>query len=132
MENNKVLLVEDDTPTIDIYKTVFDFSGFEIEVADLGEKAINIIKRIEEKKEKAPDIILLDLILPDMTGIDVLKEIKKNENTKNIPIFVFSNYTDNEIENLPKEIRPDKVMLKTDFSPREVVEIVKKKINNKN
>ena len=128
MKKSKILLIEDDRPTIDIYKTAFEFSGFDIDIVDLGERAIDTVKKIEEGKKLPPDLIMLDLILPDMSGVDILKEIKKGEKTKKIPVFVFSNYADSELEKMDKEKKPDKIILKTNHSPMEIVEMVKKGI----
>ena len=124
----EILLVEDDRLTIDIYKTIFEFSGFKIEVIDTGEKAIEEIRKIEKDERKAPDIVILDIILPGIDGMEVLKEIKKTERMKKIPVFMLTNYTGREIEKKGYDLKAEKFILKTDYSPREIVKMVKKRL----
>src|SRR3989344_4444922 len=88
-ETKKILIVEDDTAILDIYKTVFGKFGFEVESASSGKEALSIIEGIKKGESEKPVIVLLDLILPDMDGIDLLKAIKSNDVTKNIKDFLW-------------------------------------------
>lgn len=67
----KILLVEDDLPTIDIYEEILKKSGFDIETLKWGKDAFELLERIKEGKEKKPGLILLDLILPDVNGVEI-------------------------------------------------------------
>ena len=128
MEKKKILLIEDDILTVDVYKTALEFSGFKVDVASFGKEAIKKIESVKNKKNKKPDLIILDFILPDMSGIDVLKKIREREEMKNVPVFVLTNYPNHEIDNTGPSLRVDKFMLKTDYTPRKIVEIVKKRL----
>lgn len=125
MKKKKILLVEDDMPTVDIYKTALEFSKFEVETAGLGKEAI---EKIEKAKSKKPDLIILDLILPDMSGIEVLKKIRENKETKDTPVFMFTNYPNPEIGEKGYSFGLDEFILKTDYTPTEIVKLVKKKL----
>lgn len=121
----KILLIEDDEPTIELYEEVFRKADFETEALRWGFQALERIKEIREGKKEKPDLILLDLILPDINGIEVLKETKKYPETKDILVFALTNYTDPELtQELIKE-GVDKFLVKTDYAPSELVNLVK-------
>jgi len=121
----KILIIEDDEPTIKLFQEVFSMAGFEIEVLNLGQKAIERLEEIREGKKEKPDLILLDLILPDINGIEVLKEARKYPETKNLKIYALTNYSSPEFnEELNKE-GIDKILLKAQYSLNELIEIIK-------
>ena len=124
----KILLIEDDLPTIDVYETVLKKAGFEIETIRWGEEALNKVRKIKEGKTERPDLVLLDLILPDINGIRVLEEIRNYEETKDIPVFVLTNYADERLEKMGYDLKAEKYLLKTEFNPRELVEIIKEQL----
>ena len=126
MTKPKLLIIEDDIPTIKLFKEIFPMAGFEIEVLDLGKKGVERMKEIREGKKEKPDLILLDLILPDINGIEVLKEARRYPETKNLKIYALTNYSNPEFnEELNKE-GIDKILVKAQYSLRELIEIIKK------
>ena len=120
----KIILVEDDPAIIDIYSTFIKKANFDVRVISSGQEVINMIKNIEEGTEPKPDIILLDLILPDINGIEVFKEIKKNKKTKDIKIFILTNQQDVQPQQLGDE-KPDKFIIKANISPTQLLELIK-------
>ncbi len=127
----KVLLIEDDKPTIELYQEVFSQAGFDLEIANTCSQGIEILQKIRKGKRKPPDLVLLDLILTDQNGINFLIEAKKHSQTKNLKIFALTNYTDS---NLNKELIKqgiDKILVKTDYTPKQLVEILKKELENR-
>jgi len=121
----KLLIIEDDRPIINLYQEVLPMAGLEIEIIDLGRDAIKRLQEIKQGKKDKPDLILLDLILPDINGIEVLKEAKKYPETKNIKVYVLTNYYRPESnEELTKE-GADKILIKFKYSLNELVEIFK-------
>lgn len=123
-----ILLIEDDIPTIDVYQTALKGAKFEVEVITFGEKAIERIKEIKEGRAQKPDLILLDLILPDINGIEVLKKIRAQEETKDIPVFILTNYISPELEKIGYELKSEKFILKTDLTPRQLIKLIKEKL----
>lgn len=87
----KVLLVDDEQSIIDIFGAVLKKAGYEVV------PSMNGADCLEKAKTLLPDIILLDQILPDMSGNDILKTMKADVVTKNIPIAMLSNYTDDKM-----------------------------------
>ena len=125
MTKPKLLIIEDDAPTIKLFKEIFPMAGFEIEVLDLGKKGVERMKEIREGKKEKPDLILLDLILPDINGIEVLKEARRYPETKNLKIYALTNYSNPETnEELNKE-GIDKILIKAQYSLKELIEIIK-------
>ncbi len=122
----KILLVEDDLPTIDVYKTALGSAGFEVEIITFGKKVIEELEKIKEGKKDRPDLIILDIILPDMNGLEILERIRKVEKTKNTPVLILTNYMEQQIEEMGYNLRSNRLMLKTDYTPMEIVKIVEK------
>jgi CheY-like chemotaxis protein len=125
----KILLIEDEPMHIEIYGTALRKAGFEVEAIDWGYKAIERIKEIREKKAKKPDLILIDLVLPDISGLEVLEEMRKYEETKDIPSFILTNYTSREIKEYGlKELAAEEYIVKIENTPSQIVEIIKKRL----
>lgn len=119
----KIFLVEDDSAIVDIYKTLLEKSHFDVEDFGLGQDVIKRIAAIQSGEEKKPDIILLDLILPDVNGVEVLREIRNNEATKNIKVFFLTNQSDVKFEE--SDPKPDKVIIKAHITPTQLVDLIK-------
>ncbi len=122
-----VLLIEDDPLLVDIYLTKLKESGFEVDFANDGEKAI------EKIREKVPDIILLDLLLPKIDGwgiLEKIKEMKRKEPQKfeNLKIMILSNLGQKEDVEKALMLGADKYLIKSQFTPTEVVEEIRKLI----
>jgi CheY-like chemotaxis protein len=81
----KILFVEDDLMIIRIYRGRFQTEGYEVEVAMDGEAALDCLKK------NTPDVVVLDLQLPKVNGVEVLKHIRSQPATKQLPVIVFSN-----------------------------------------
>lgn len=126
----KILLVEDDSAIVDVYKTAFDAAGIGVEVMVWGKQAIERVGDIQQGKAEKPNLVLLDLILPDINGIEILEKIKTNETTKDIIVFVLSNYM-NEKLGRDEGSKPDKFILKTSITPTELVKLIIKTCKKK-
>lgn len=118
----KVLIIEDDENMRDIYRMKFESEGFTVETADDGQEGI------EKMTSFLPDLVLLDLMMPGMSGFDVLKNVKNNLTIKKIPIIVLSNINI-DVQDLLKNWGAAYFFLKSDNTPRQVVEKAKMIIN---
>ncbi len=118
-EAKKILVTEDDKFLVNVLLSKLSKEGFEVIHAFDGEEALAKVR------EKKPDLILLDLILPVKDGFDVLKELKENETTKNIPVIILSNLGQDEDVKRGQDLGADDYLIKTNLSLKEVVEKIK-------
>jgi two-component system, cell cycle response regulator DivK len=93
----KILVVDDSTTNVVLLEAILDEKGYQIETALNAKEAYSIIEK------ETPDLILLDLLMPKISGFDFLEEIRKNQKTVNTPVIVVSALTDEEnIEKIMK------------------------------
>ncbi len=118
-KKTKVLIIEDDSYIMDMYKIKFEASNFEVISASDG---IMGLKVLEKKK---PDIILLDIIMPKMDGFSVLKEIKGNPALAEIPVILLTNL--GQRENIEKgfDLGATGYIIKAHFTPSEIVKKIR-------
>jgi len=120
----KILLVEDDPLIIKIYSSRLEQDGFEVEVASRGNE---VLRKLKEQKY---DLVLLDLVLPELTGFEILEKIRKEKEFSDLKVLVLSNL--GEKENISKANRFGVVdyLVKARYTPREVVEEVSRILKN--
>ena len=121
----RILLIEDDPRQIEIYEKAIEEAGFEIESLKWGNEGLERLKEIRSKKKEKPDLILLDLILPDINGIAILEKAKLDPELKDIPFFILTNYSDPELEKIGKDLGAEKHIIKTDVIPSQLIKIIK-------
>lgn len=117
----KVLVVDDEIPIQRIVKFNLEKEGYEVFVADDGKKAL------ESVKQNKPDIILLDVMMPELDGYEVCKILKKNAKTKNIPVIMLTARGQESDEKKGKSAGADDYITKP-FSPKKLMELVKQKL----
>lgn len=125
----KIILIEDDKNIIDLYRTAFESkTNYDVELACTSKEIKRELEQIKKGESVKPDLMLLDLMLPDANGIEILKIAKKEQALKDIPIFVLTNYENPDLEKeLDKEkIWPEKYLIKVHHTPLELIEIIKK------
>jgi len=120
MKIKKILIVEDEEFLVEMYKTKFELENFQVISAFSSEQAISILKK------DIPDLILLDILLPEKSGIAFLEETKKIKNISKIPIIVFSNYDDSITKNKAKQLGAEDYLIKTEFTPKQLLVKIKK------
>lgn len=121
----KVLIIEDDQIVAHIYRNKFLVEGFQVEVAHTGEAGLQLIHNFQ------PDAVLLDLVLPKMSGVDVMKEVRAESQFKALPLVVFSNtYLTNLVQDAWKA-GATKCLSKASCTPRQVIDAVRTTLNLK-
>ena len=118
MSEYRVLIVEDDVTLLELFKYKFKRSGYKVFAAANGEEGLYLARK------KLPDIILLDIIMPVMDGFKVIEELKKDNRTKDIIIYILSNLGQQEEIDKGLRLGADRYIVKADLSPDEAVSMV--------
>lgn len=116
----KILLIEDDSFLSSMYVTKLEISGFEVEAAEDGESGLEKVKSFN------PDLVLLDIILPKMSGFEVLENIRKDADTKDIPVIMLTNLSQRDDVERGLDLGAQDYLIKAHFTPSEVVTKIKK------
>jgi len=122
-QNPKVMLVEDDVALVKMYSSKLKKDGYTVLTAFTGDEALNLIQ-----KDK-PDIILLDIMLPDIPGLQVLEKVKRTNKLKDIPVLILTVLP--EIIALKKAIKlgAEGYLIKSENTPETVSRYVKEELN---
>jgi two-component system, OmpR family, alkaline phosphatase synthesis response regulator PhoP len=123
-----ILLIEDDAAISDVYTTALENIGhYEVKPLMDGQDVLKWMREdVKQGKSRKPDLILLDLILPDMNGLDLLKDLQ--EDVKDIPVFIMTNYSSEELKSIGLGLNSEKYLTKTNFSVQELVVMVDKRL----
>lgn len=119
---SKLLIIEDDPYVVDIYRKTFSQQNFEMDVATDGEEGIL------KTKEFKPNLILLDIMIPKLNGLEVLEKIKADPQTREIPVFVLTNLGDEQYVKQCIAMGAEGFMIKANFSLDQLVKEVNQKI----
>lgn len=115
-----IFLIEDDPFLIDVYSAKLKEVGFEVDIATSGEEGIRKIK------QKKPDLLLLDIVLPGANGWEIIERIRKDEAIKDLKIVILSNLTEKDEVEKGLWLGADKYLIKAHFTPSQIVEEIKK------
>ena len=116
----RILLIEDDPFLIDIYTTKIKELDFSVDVANDGAEGLRMLR------EKSFDLLMLDIVLPHLDGWQVLKQIREEEELKNLKVIVLSNLGQKEEVEKGLKLGAVKYLIKAHYTPAEVVEEIKK------
>jgi CheY-like chemotaxis protein len=120
----KILIIEDDQIVANVYRNKLAVEGYQAEVALDGETGLKVMRTFQ------PDAIVLDLVLPKMSGIEVIKEIRSEADFSKLPIIVFSNtYLTNLIQDAWKA-GATKCVSKINCPPKELLELMRRTIGD--
>ena len=118
----KILLVEDEEIMIDILQRKLTQEGYKVSVARDGEEGLKMMKEVK------PDLILLDIIMPKMGGFEVMEQMAKEPELRDIPVIVISNSGQPVELDKAQKLGAKDWLIKTEFDPQEVIEKVKKQL----
>jgi CheY-like chemotaxis protein len=118
----KILIIEDEEILLDLLEKKLKNLGYDVFVARDGEAGLKVMR------ERVPDLILLDIIMPKMGGFEVMEEMKKEEKLKDIPVIIISNSGQPVELDRAKKLGAKDWLIKTEFDPQEVIEKVAKQI----
>ena len=116
----RIAIIEDDQTISQMYRFKFEAEGYTVETAENGKLGLQLAE------EMKPDIILLDLMMPEMTGDEMLTKLRDTSWGKTIKVIILTNMGEQEIPESLKKLGVEAVILKADMTPRQVAELVKK------
>ena len=110
-----VLLVDDENEAAQVFKIALSSAGYSVSLASDGKSALEMVKNNKF------DIILIDQMMPDMSGIDVLKTLKSSDDTKNIPVAMLTNFGHDEMVKEALNSGANDYILKYQVAPTDLV-----------
>jgi len=126
MENTyKVLIIDDDVFYVEVMTRIFSREKYGIEIALDGEDGLKKVKSFN------PDIVLLDIRMPKMDGIAVVRELKKDPSTKDIPVILVSNLADERDAGEVAGLSDVQSLVKANHTPDEIFQKVKETLESK-
>ncbi len=118
----KIAIIEDDAAISQMYRIKFEAEGYEVETAENGKLGLALIE------EMKPDIVLLDLMMPEMNGDEMLQKLRATDWGRNIRVIVLTNMGESEVPATIKELNVRAFILKANMTPRQVAELVKEQL----
>ena len=115
----KIAIIEDDQAISQMYRFKFEAENFEVQTAENGKIGLELIESMK------PDIILLDLMMPVMTGDVMLEKLRATALGKNMKVIILTNMGEQEIPEKVKSLGVNAVVLKADMTPRQVADLVR-------
>lgn len=115
----KIAIIEDDQTISQMYRMKFEAEGFDVQLADNGLRGVALVTAFR------PDLVLLDLQMPEMDGVEALTEIRKNDKFKDLPVIILTNMGQEESSDKLKSLNVDSYIVKADLTPSQVVNKVK-------
>jgi DNA-binding response OmpR family regulator len=115
MKKKKILIVDDEADILEILKIRFERSGYDVVTTNDGDSAL------EKWKKEKPDALLLDIMMPHVDGLSVLKKIREED--KRLPIFILTAFSNEERMQIASKFNANGFILKTDDIQKEVEKI---------
>jgi DNA-binding response OmpR family regulator len=114
----KIAIIEDDAAISVMYKLKLETEGFEVKIAENGKKGLELIEKMK------PDLIMLDLMMPEMTGEEMLVELRKTEWGKDLKVIILTNISEDEVPAGIKSLNVSRYIVKAYYTPHQVLELV--------
>jgi DNA-binding response OmpR family regulator len=123
MSKARILIVEDEPSLQSALKNKMEVEGFDVETAKNGLEGVEAVKR------SVPDLILLDMVMPVMDGLTMLKNIRESESSKNVPVIILSNLSDSQELVKAMQTETFDYLIKSDVSLEEIIGKVNDKLD---
>lgn len=119
---SKIAIIEDDVAISQMYRIKFEAEGYVVETAENGKLGLALVE------EMMPDIVLLDLMMPEMGGDEMLQKMRATEWGKDIKVIILTNMGESEAPESIKHLNVRAFILKANMTPRQVAELVKEQL----
>lgn len=118
----KIAIIEDDIAISQMYSIKFETEGYTVEAAENGKLGLELIEKMK------PDMVLLDLMMPEMNGDEVLVKLRATDWGKDIKVIILTNMGEQEAPEILKTLNVSDFIVKADMTPRQVADLVKTKL----
>lgn len=115
----KIAIIEDDIAIVQMYRVKFQAEGFEVQTAANGKEGLELVKDFK------PDVILLDLMMPQMGGAEMLEKLRKEPWGKKVKVVILTNMGESEAPQSVHEHGVEDFIVKADMTPKQVADRVK-------
>ena len=115
----KILIVEDDPLMSRMYQKIFTFENYEVEMAGDGQEGL------DKARESLPTLVLLDVMMPKLNGLQVLEKLKEDPKTKAVPVVMLTNLAGQQDAESALAKGAIKYIIKSEHDPKEVADMVK-------
>ena len=120
----KIAIIEDEPSILELYRIKFESEGYEVQLATTGVAGLELIEKWK------PDIVLLDLLMPEMNGDEMLMRLRKEDWGKNIKVIILTNVSKEEAPDNLNELGISRYIVKAEMTSKEVFDIVKQDLAN--
>ncbi|OGY29086.1 MAG: hypothetical protein A3F35_02060 [Candidatus Woykebacteria bacterium RIFCSPHIGHO2_12_FULL_45_10] len=118
-EKIKVLLIEDEKEVLELYKLKLTLDDYDVITATSGKEGL------EKAFKENPDLIYLDIKMPEMDGFEVLQRLRSEEATKTTPVVILSNFDEQEMIEKGLTLGANEYLIKSQFTPEDISSKVK-------
>ena len=115
----KVAIVEDDLAIAQMYRMKFEAEGYKVDIAENGKLGLELCEAMK------PDVVLLDLMMPEMNGDEMLQKMRATEWGEHTKVIVLTNIGEQEAPDSLKKLGVSAFIVKAEMTPRQVAEVVK-------
>lgn len=126
MAKSKILIIEDDKFLLKLYSNKLRVAGFDVMASISGEEGMNKIET------EIPDLVILDLVLPRISGFEILTALKGDPETKDVPVIILTNLAQESDKKRGLELGAEAYVIKTDISVNDLPDLVKKYLSPEN
>ncbi len=118
----KIAIIEDDLAIAQMYRMKFEAEGYHVDIAENGKLGLALCEQMK------PDLVLLDLMMPEMNGDEVLEKMRATDWGKDMPVVVLTNVGEQEAPDKLKSMGVRAYIVKAEMTPRQVAELAKKEL----
>ena len=118
-EKIKVLLIEDEKEVAELYKLKLTLDGYEVITAEGGQEGL------DKANALTPELIFLDIKMPEMDGFEVLKKLRGSANTKDIPVVILSHFDEQDLIEKGLTLGANEYLIKSQFTPEDISNKIK-------
>ena len=123
-----IMVIEDEPEVVGTYKEYLEVEGFQVEMITSGKVAMSRVERMLRSEEDIPSLIVLDLLLPDISGLAILEAVRKQPIFDTTFVLIFTNYRSESLKATTEEMHKVRYLSKADTSPVDLARIVKSSI----